>query len=93
MHSAHSGWSISVRLDSKLNRRMVERKWWDIGVGIGCSASGCVRVDVVPFVEWPGRLGLEMPFVDACAEDDGPWDGILWMTLSCRSTKDSFGAG
>ena len=39
VHSAHSGWSRSVRLDSKLKRRNEDRRWCERGEGFGCGGS------------------------------------------------------
>jgi hypothetical protein len=87
VHSAHNGWSISVRAESKLKRRTVERKWWDRGEGFGCVGSSCL--------DGCGALSnalreVDDPFLEI---GEGTGDGMLRTMLSCNSTKDSLGNG
>ena len=90
MHSAQSGWSISVREESKLNKRRVDRRWCESGEGFGWFGSNCLggwttTLDAV------FRDFVVVPVFERAG--DGTGEGILRMMLSCKSTKDSFGNG
>ena len=89
MHSAHSGWSRSVRLESKLKRRNEDRRWCERGEGFGCGGSsgagaGGTAAVALRDLENDGFLGWDGVVV-------GRFEGMVRITLSCRSTNDSLG--